>query len=471
MFTSTSSSSSDAESKKIIKKYQEQDGEWADYQPYEEEEAERFSTPKWRDTRAIFALLAVVVAFFVVAFTLTIPENDTGNEDASADTEPTYETKFESISNGYWASVFIALSGISLVFAFIWIKIMERYGAELMNFILIAEILAFAIFSIICLLYKQYVLGGILIFCTVLCLLLYYMWRSRIPLAAAMLTAVTKVTRKYSAMSMVALLFGVIVQIAWIMAWSLAAIRAFQIEKNWWTFMCILCYYWIQEVILNIIHVTCASVYGQVFFLNDEMPENPTASAFKKAITYSFGSICLGSFNVALIRTLKRMARMVKGNYAVKILIFGFIACLEWITEYFNAYALVHVAVYGKSYMKCAKATVRLLKDRGIYALVNDDLVGDVLVMGALISGIIVAIVGFFWAKIAFDSDLTCMVVFTLIGLFVGIFLTLTVFSVISSGVMTYYVLFAEAPGALKHSDPELYNKIVETYNGKYRKD
>jgi hypothetical protein len=46
------------------------------------------------------------------------------------------------------------------------------------------------------------------------------------------------------------------------------------------------------------------------------------------------------------------------------------------LVEWFNKYAYIEIALYGKSYLPAAKDTWNLMKDRGIDALINDSLVG-----------------------------------------------------------------------------------------------
>lgn len=66
--------------------------------------------------------------------------------------------------------------------------------------------------------------------------------------------------------------------------------------------------YWITEVIKNVIHVTISGVYGSWYFCAQKpggFPKGATGGAFKRAMTYSFGSISLGSLLVAIIQFLR----------------------------------------------------------------------------------------------------------------------------------------------------------------------
>jgi hypothetical protein len=58
---------------------------------------------------------------------------------------------------------------------------------------------------------------------------------------------------------------------------------------------------------------------------------------------------------------------------------------IERLVEYFNQYAYVQVAMYGKPFMQAAKDTWDLVKRRGLDALINDSLIDGVLIMGGII--------------------------------------------------------------------------------------
>ena len=53
------------------------------------------------------------------------------------------------------------------------------------------------------------------------------------------------------------------------------------------------------------------------------------------------------------------------------------ISCISGLIQWFNKYAYIEIALYGKSYIPAAKDTWRLMKDRGIDALINDSIDGS----------------------------------------------------------------------------------------------
>jgi hypothetical protein len=55
---------------------------------------------------------------------------------------------------------------------------------------------------------------------------------------------------------------------------------------------------------------------------------------------------------------------------------------MEALLEYFNHYAFTQVAIYGKDFCTAAKDTWNLVKQRGMDAVINDNLIGNVLSSG-----------------------------------------------------------------------------------------
>ena len=127
--------------------------------------------------------------------------------------------------------------------------------------------------------------------------------------------------------------------------------------------------YWITEWIRQTIHTTIAGVYGSWYFCSQKpggMPSGATRGAFRRATTYSFGSISFGSLIVSLIQLLRQGVSIAQsqqqqaGNIVGDIL-FCVLGCivglLEWAIQFINHYAFSHIALYGKAYIPAAKDT------------------------------------------------------------------------------------------------------------------
>jgi len=72
--------------------------------------------------------------------------------------------------------------------------------------------------------------------------------------------------------------------------------------------------------------------------------------------------------------------------------------------EWFNLYAFSYVAIYGNSFIEAAKATFALLKERGITAIINDNLIGGVLLFAAFMSALLGSMCTGLLAKYAFHA-------------------------------------------------------------------
>lgn len=124
--------------------------------------------------------------------------------------------------------------------------------------------------------------------------------------------------------------------------------------------------YWISEWLKNTIHTTISGVYGAWYFNPNNPSKGATRGAFKRSVTYSFGSICFGSLIVAIIQFLRQMCSIAQNSASSEGNIIGGIAfciigclidILEWAVQFLNRYAFSYIALYGKSYIAAAKDT------------------------------------------------------------------------------------------------------------------
>jgi len=202
--------------------------------------------------------------------------------------------------------------------------------------------------------------------------------------------------------------------------------------------------------------------------------ENPTKHSLKRAVTTSFGTICFGSLLIAVIKTLRYLSQQSNNNRnggalaLVACIITCILRCLENIIEYFNTYAFCQVAIYGQPFCEAAKATWKLMKEKGIDAIVNDSIIGSLLSFSCLIGGLLSAGFGFLICYLFSPSSLLFPIIAAVIGLFMGFFIMSIVLQVIDSGVVTIFVCFSLEPRALNANAPELYNKLRETYGASY---
>merc|ERR1712113_494642 len=107
-------------------------------------------------------------------------------------------------------------------------------------------------------------------------------------------------------------------------------------------FLLFLAYFWTEQVIQNIIHVTVAGTIGTWWFY--PLEANSTCSkaigqSFCRAITSSFGSICFGSLLVAIVQALRQLIEMARQNDDNNAMLLCILDCLlsmiEGLIQYF----------------------------------------------------------------------------------------------------------------------------------------
>lgn len=240
-------------------------------------------------------------------------------------------------------------------------------------------------------------MGGImyLVF-GVIMIFIYWSWRKRVPFSALMLSTSIDVAKNFGHVYLVSLLGG-IVAIA-LAAWY--AVTVVAIFARWspggnpacdTTGDCsdakvtgLIVYvtftmYWLSEWLKNTIHTTISGVYGSWYYSSRDYPKKVTRGALKRSLTYSFGSISLGSLFVAIINFIRQLCSVVyqsqsDGGFigmAIHCCVQCILGFIKWAVEFVNRYAFSYIALFGKSYFEAAKGTWTMIKDRGIDALIN----------------------------------------------------------------------------------------------------
>ena len=231
-----------------------------------------------------------------------------------------------------------------------------------------------------------------------------------------------------------------------------------------------LSFFFTHQVIQNTIHVIIAGVVATWWFATEDASSccsSGLVSSIKRALTTSFGSICLGSLLVAIIQALRTLAdsnrRDGEGNMLL-CLVSCILGCLEGMLEYFNKWAFIYVGVYGYGYIEAGESVIHLFKNRGWEAVIADNLVGSVLNIVSAISGLLAGAVGVILATTTewFDADdgVDGRITSFVLGFIIGLVLTSTALSSIASGVNSVIVLFAEAPAEFEQHHPKLSRKM-----------
>lgn len=236
-------------------------------------------------------------------------------------------------------------------------------------------------------LYRRQYVGGIIFLVFVAFLAFaFYTWIPRIPFSALMLRTTIKVANDYGHVYMVSFIGGLIG--AAYAAWFAVTFTAVYVTRSpannnqscasgsscsYATVTGLVVFitftsFWFSEWLKNTIHTTIAGVYGGWYYNSRAYPTGVTRGALRRALTYSFGSISLGSLIVAIVNFLKMLAQSAQSQagqqgdilgYILFCLMSCLISVLQWVIEFVNRYAFSHIALYGRSYFQSAKDTWR----------------------------------------------------------------------------------------------------------------
>jgi hypothetical protein len=161
-----------------------------------------------------------------------------------------------------------------------------------------------------------------------------------------------------------------------------------------------LSYYWVHQVLQNTMHVTTAGTVATWWFVPDEATSwfsQAQRDSLYRALTSSFGSICFGSFLVAIVQALRALEQYTRDERDYQFLtciIQCILACIESFIEYINRWAYVYIGMYGFSYLEAGKNVVELFQNKGWTVVITDDLAANVLSLIALSIGLASGIVG-----------------------------------------------------------------------------
>ncbi|KAF2091617.1 DUF580-domain-containing protein [Saccharata proteae CBS 121410] len=450
----------------------------------------KLDKPKYNDLWAGLLFLAVFAGFVVVSgisiqgYAATKGFNGGGIYDSN--------NEFGLTTNTIVLFIFCLAVAIVLSYAYVWLA-----RAFTKQFIWITGILniIFGFVTAIYMLSRHYWSGGIvfLIFSifTVVC---FISWIPRIPFSVVMLQTSIDVSKKYGHVYLVSAIGGILATAfgAWYSVTLVAVYVKYEPGSNpacstgaggcssakvigllvFITFAA----YWITEWLKNTIHVVISGVYGSWYFCSHNFPKGATRGALKRALTYSFGSISFGSLIVAIINSLRQLCSVAQsqasseGNIVGSIL-FCILGCLigilDWAVQFLNRYAFSHIALYGKAYIPAAKATWRMIKDRGIDALVNECLIGPVLTMGATFIAYACALLAYLYLVFtspSYNSNGEFTPVVVAFAFLIGLQICNIFTTPLASGIDTIFVACAWDPEVLMRDHPDLYARMVSVY-------
>ncbi|KAI0332325.1 DUF580-domain-containing protein [Cubamyces sp. BRFM 1775] len=460
--------------------------------PYE---GERFK-PKKRINDPIFLILfiAQLVGFIIIS---VITLSKFGNAGGLGGGVGSDGTGGDITLNYHTVILLLFVTGAGLLLSAIYLLLARAFTKALMHITLVLSILL----NIgICVYYwiTKYWSGAIVF--TVIALfsiLAYWGYRSRIPLASLLLQVVMDVTKHYPSVYFVA--FSALILQAALSVWYTFTVIATYVKYTPGSPTCELgvscskgkvigfliyetfSFLWTSQVIGNVALATLAGgPFGSWYYFGPReqgmMPAHPTLSSFVRASTLSLGSVAFGSLIVTLLELVKMLLNIARNNAnadghpveaCLALCAECFIGCIESAVEYFNRYAYIEIALYGKPYISAAKDTWRLFKDRGIDALVNDSLVGMTLTWGAYAVGLLCSLFAYLYLRYthpAYNADGQYTAPVVLFAFLIGLMCSLTLSSAIEAGVSTIFVGLGEDPQVLAIRAPPLFAMIASTY-------
>ena len=207
-----------------------------------------------------------------------------------------------------------------------------------------------------------------------------------------------------------------------------------------------------------------------------------------RSVTYSLGSVCLGSLIVRIVQTFRQLGRSRRtcqedeNCLHCTECVFG---CMPGLLKSINDWAYVYVGLYGYGFVDSAKI-VNLFRSRGWTTGMTNSLV---LILVNLIVGALTGVVSLVAGYVAFGvlhvlfygygksvgalyltrislihSFCYCFSHLHSVGVVFGIVLASIALTVVDGAVKTSIVCFAEAPREFEVNHPELYHTMTSAY-------
>ncbi|XP_071735653.1 uncharacterized protein [Rutidosis leptorrhynchoides] len=378
--------------------------------------------------------------------------------------------EIQDLTEDYWRLYAIAAAS-STAIGWIWLLLLGSYSDLMMRVSVHILTTYLAVLSVLCFWRKSVFLGVTFAIGSGLQFLYIISVIDRLPFTMLVLQRAVKMVWKLPEVTRIACAF-MLAMLLWLALWSFGAAGVVASGTGdggqWWYLVVFsVSLFWTGAVLCNTVHVI---VSGMVFLvlINDgrestSMPRDPLLQTLRYAVTTSFGSICYGSLFTAAIRTLRweiRGLRSKIGNNECLLCCVDFLFHLvETLVRFFNKYAYVQIAVYGKNFNNSARDAWELFQSTGVETLVAYDCSGAVLLMGTLLGGLITGTCAVVLTEIA-RSDRDIMIGST--AILMGMVLVGLAMVVVESAVTSIYICYAEDPLLIQRWDPEFFTQMSE---------
>jgi hypothetical protein len=215
-------------------------------------------------------LLAVLIILGVSANSHAGDNNNNNNPDlSSSDNLDSGDfLPWDSMGKAFLVCILAALSAVG--FSVAYLAIIKKYATQLIHFTIFAGIAWCIVLSIIGFAQGILYVGILFLFCAVINVIFYFVWRSRIPFATAMLKTVARVLESYPAPTYYA--YGsLLIQCLWVLLWVPTMVLIQRFESNTagiLSVFLIFSFYWVSQVIKNVVHVTASGLVATWYFLS-----------------------------------------------------------------------------------------------------------------------------------------------------------------------------------------------------------
>ena len=226
---------------------------------------------------------------------------------------------------------------------------------------------------------------------------------------------------------------------------------------------------YIVDVLKNVMHVTIGGIYGTWYYMEstfEGMPRGEGTGSLKRALTYSFGSVCFGSLFVVLFQCVA-IFFMINSTS-----VFGFVGHLGMNflgmgVGYFNLYAYSFVALYGVSMVRSARSTYLFFRQRGVQAFLNDFVISTSMGFYCFVAAIFSSIITYLYLAV-FRSllGLTDDAFFPLLAysFIVTLNITTVLITTIVSGSSVFFFALNKDPAVFQESHPFEFQEISRCY-------
>ena len=302
------------------------------------------------------------------------------------------------------------------------------------------------------------------------CLLFIVLNRDRVEFSAHLLSTVAALTRQYPGTIYVAIgAAGAL--LLWTLVWVAAvSYTSYFRAQVWVLLLLLLSFIWVTQLLRAVVNATVAGTVASWYFLSPHVPRDPTSRALRRALTTSFGSLCLGALMAASLKTLRAGARGLSSRQSIPSAIRAgalcFLGFLDVLTRFFNELAYTQVAMYGKTFTRASRDTWTLLVHHsGVDALVQRELISTALTFSAVLSGLVCSLICGLWAKAALGEEQPQWWQAVVASFAIGYASVSLVSVTVESGTNALFVCYAEDPSPLAAISTDLYALFIQRPN------